>query len=236
MGLVSGPRYIPNELVDAFTMHFKIKTEDQYCDNDAVDERYYPEIDVLKGLVWAIQGKPQTYPKTTMWLHEALNKYRIQNSHTVVMGSVNPQYETMAVAYRASPVTIVEYAKIICCPIMRYITCDEYLSYDLKFDNMISISTFEHDGLGRYGDPIDPDADLKAMKIAKEKINKGGLMFLAVPCAKQDLLCWNAHRVYGPLRLPLLLEGWQVIEQFGSVDDMDEKDKYIQPVFVLRNV
>ena len=30
-----------------------------------------------------------------------------------------------------------------------------------KFDVIFSISTFEHDGLGRYGDAINPDADIE---------------------------------------------------------------------------
>ncbi len=32
------------------------------------------------------------------------------------------------------------------------------------FDMALSISSFDHDGLGRYGDPLDPVGDLKAMR------------------------------------------------------------------------
>ena len=31
----------------------------------------------------------------------------------------------------------------------------------VRFDVVLSISSFEHDGLGRYGDKIDPDADIQ---------------------------------------------------------------------------
>jgi len=41
-------------------------------------------------------------------------------------------------------------------------------SLDGSFHAAFSISSFEHDGLGRYGDPIDPDADLKAMHRMKK--------------------------------------------------------------------
>jgi Caenorhabditis protein of unknown function, DUF268 len=37
------------------------------------------------------------------------------------------------------------------------------------FDAGFSISSFEHDGLGMYGDPLDPDGDLKAMRKMKQK-------------------------------------------------------------------
>ena len=33
-----------------------------------------------------------------------------------------------------------------------------------RFDVVLSISSVEHDGLGRYGDALDPDADLHAMR------------------------------------------------------------------------
>ena len=30
-----------------------------------------------------------------------------------------------------------------------------------KYDVCLSISSFDHDGLGRYGDPLDPSGDLR---------------------------------------------------------------------------
>jgi hypothetical protein len=50
------------------------------------------------------------------------------------------------------------------------------------FDVIHSISTFDHDGLGRYGDPLDPDGDLRSMKEAHKNsaAGGGGVMILAV--------------------------------------------------------
>ena len=42
------------------------------------------------------------------------------------------------------------------------------------FDVILSISSFEHDGLGRYGDPLDPDGDLRSMKEAAQILRPGG--------------------------------------------------------------
>ena len=36
------------------------------------------------------------------------------------------------------------------------------------FDVALSISSFDHDGLGRYGDPLEPDNDLRAMRVATD--------------------------------------------------------------------
>ena len=82
----------------------------------------------------------------------------------------------------------------------------------LQFDVALSISSFDHDGLGRYGDPVDPKGDIKAMQEAQALLKPGGLMFLTVPVGP-DILVWNLHRRYGEHRLPLLLGGWEEVER-----------------------
>ena len=49
------------------------------------------------------------------------------------------------------------------------------------FDIALSISSFDHDGLGRYGDPIDAIADIRAMRLAQCLLKPQGLMFLTIP-------------------------------------------------------
>ena len=101
------------------------------------------------------------------------------------------------------------------------------------FDTVISISSFEHDGLGRYGDPLNPYGDLRAMKEAREMLCPGRLLFLAVPVG-MDALVWNAHRVYGPVRLPMLLQNWSVVKSYGfQPSDFDKHRSAHQPIFVL---
>lgn len=41
--------------------------------------------------------------------------------------------------------------------------------------------SFDHDGLGRYGDPLNPTADLQAMQTVQQVLYDGGLLFLTVP-------------------------------------------------------
>lgn len=73
----------------------------------------------------------------------------------------------------------------------------------------MSISNFEHDGLGRYGDPIDPNGDMRAMSEMQALVKPNGFLILGVPVAR-DAVVWNAHRLYGRVRLPLLLRGWSI--------------------------
>jgi hypothetical protein len=53
----------------------------------------------------------------------------------------------------------------------------------------------EHVGLGRYGDPLDPDADLKAMRELRRVLAPNGNLLFVVPVGRPAIY-FNAHRVY----------------------------------------
>ncbi|GAA3975397.1 hypothetical protein FHS10_000685 [Mucilaginibacter dorajii] len=55
--------------------------------------------------------------------------------------------------------------------------------------------TVEHIGLGRYGNPIDPVADLKAMQELKRVVAQGGNLIIVVPVGRPKM-AFNAHRIY----------------------------------------
>ena len=69
---------------------------------------------------------------------------------------------------------------------------------DFETDSINSLScmhTVEHIGLGRYGDPIDFEGDIKAMKeLARVLAPKGNLLFV-VPIGIPRIE-FNAHRIY----------------------------------------
>ena len=84
-----------------------------------------------------------------------------------------------------------------------------------RFDSVWSISSFEHDGLGRYGDPLNPNADLSAMANVLDYVDpKAGVVVLSVPMGR-DSVQWNEGRIYGVERLPLLLARYEVLSAFG---------------------
>ncbi len=55
--------------------------------------------------------------------------------------------------------------------------------------------TLEHIGLGRYGDPIDPEGDLKAIENLKKVLAPGGSLLIVVPIGIPKIE-FNAHRIY----------------------------------------
>lgn len=56
----------------------------------------------------------------------------------------------------------------------------------------------EHIGLGRYGEPIDPEGDLKAMRELARVLAPGGTLLFVVPVGKKAVIRFNAHRIYTP--------------------------------------
>jgi hypothetical protein len=185
----------------------------------------------------AVQRHSNYYGVTDQWLYAMFSKYSdsIKGKKVAIIGSTTPWYECIVLAYGGHPVTI-EYNKIICSdPRIEVMTVEEYAQNPQVFDAILSVSSIEHDGLGRYGDPINPQGDLETMSKSKTMLKKDGLFFLSVPIGR-DTLYWNAGRLYGKLRLPLLLKGWDMIDSagFSQSDLTNNSNMGHQPVLVLR--
>ncbi len=100
---------------------------------------------------------------------------------------------------------------------------------DKSMDVVSLISTLEHVGLGRYGDPLDPDGDIKAMKEAKRILKKGGYLILTIPYGYPTVV-YNLHRVYDAGRFVRLIKGFTPVEikysllgRFCSQKDIEGK-------------
>ena len=82
-----------------------------------------------------------------------------------------------------------------------------------RFDVIVFCSSVEHFGLeDRFGATATPDADLEAMARAAALVVPGGKVLLTVPVGV-DAVVSPWHRIYGPERLPRLLQGHTVVEE-----------------------
>lgn len=66
---------------------------------------------------------------------------------------------------------------------------------DNSIESLSALCSLEHFGLGRYGDPIDPDACYKCFDAIEHKVKHGGDIYLSVPIGKEHIE-FNAHRVF----------------------------------------
>ena len=67
---------------------------------------------------------------------------------------------------------------------------------DNSCESISSLSVIEHIGLGRYGDAIDADGDLKAIAELKRVTQPGGNLLVEVPLHHESKIVYNAHRLY----------------------------------------
>jgi len=251
------PWRIPVRLEQDYTMGGAVSVAHHYVDESAAEARdhysfgFYraprAEIDRLVRLARARESN--YYGDTDQFLYQLLadggaggRGWGLKGKDVVIVGSLEPWYEAVCLAEEAGSCTTLEYNKLAFeHPGLRTLTLDEYYAMEPgrrpTFDVALSISSFEHDGLGRYGDPLDPDGDLRAMDRMRAVVRPGGFLLLAVPVGA-DVIKWNAHRKYGRVRLPVLVHGWSLVAQVGLtaqlLDDANP-DTHIQPVLVLRN-
>lgn len=66
-----------------------------------------------------------------------------------------------------------------------------------QYHSVSCMHVTEHIGLGRYGDTLDCDGDLKAIENLKKTVLLGGSLYFVVPCGRPSVQ-FNAHRVYTP--------------------------------------
>jgi SAM-dependent methyltransferase len=84
-------------------------------------------------------------------------------------------------------------------------------------DSLSSLNAIEHFGLGRYGDPLSPDAWADALESFTRVLAPGGRLYLGVPIGRERVE-FNAHRVLSPRSILDVLRGLRLVS-FAAVDD-----------------
>lgn len=99
---------------------------------------------------------------------------------------------------------------------------------DESVESISCMHVVEHVGLGRYGDRLDPDGDLKAIAELKRVVAKGGTLLFVVPLGKVARILFNAHRIYTYEQITGLFDGFE-LREFALVPDDDTGQGFISP-------
>lgn len=67
---------------------------------------------------------------------------------------------------------------------------------DNSIKSLSCMHVVEHVGLGRYGDSIDAQGDIKAMNELARVLAPGGSLLFVVPVSRSARIEFNAHRIY----------------------------------------
>ena len=153
--------------------------------------------------------------------------YGIKGKHVAIVGTQDPWAEAIVLNLGAEKVTTIEYRDLyIEHSRVSVVTPFQHASRFLNrtaesFDAVVSYSSIEHTGLGRYGDPLMPYGDIEAVAQIWCALKPRGYLFLAVPMngnRTECILQWNAHRLYSYLRMQHLTANFKVLEEIDLLD------------------
>ncbi|KAJ1453793.1 hypothetical protein M885DRAFT_567033 [Pelagophyceae sp. CCMP2097] len=173
-----------------------------------------------------------------VWLLEGILDFVAPGAAVLVVGSQAPWYEALCLAAGAASVTTLEYNELSFeHPSLSTVRPATFWRSPAKFDVILAASSLDHDGLGRYGDPLSPDGDLLTVDaLRNEALKVNGTFLLQVPIGDEDVLAWNVMRIYGPLRLLLLHFGFEIARRY-PITDANPPSNWRQahePVFALK--
>ena len=88
---------------------------------------------------------------------------------------------------------------------------------DGSIESLSCMHVIEHIGLGRYGEPLDPNGDLRAFKELNRVLSPKGSLLLVVPIG-MPVLQFNAQRIYSFNQIADIFSDLHLIE-FSLVPD-----------------
>jgi hypothetical protein len=236
------PKTLPEQYLDEFTLFGRVKISPNEKSELFPDGTYFAERtkDGDMTMHWPLWTEAKVKEWSDMATAGTLHgNYGPENSkaflasckvhlstakHVLVVGSLTPWVEAILLACGVEKITTMEYGELPNThPKIRTMLPSEFAKEFLagtlpKFDGVVSISSIEHSGLGRYGDQINPWGDIVAVARMSCVLKRNGILMLGLNDAERDEIVWNAHRIYGPFRWPLLLTNFRVID-VASLND-----------------
>lgn len=95
-------------------------------------------------------------------------------------------------------------------------------------DSLSCLHALEHFGLGRYGDPIDPEGHQKGFKNLIRMLKPGGTLYISFPIGTGGTH-FNAHRVFDPSEILDWSRESLTLIDYQYVDDQGELNQGTDP-------
>lgn len=184
---------------------------------------------------------PSHYPFAGKMLIDAINFLSMdKNSKILVAGSASPWIECICLRYGFNNITTCDYQiKKTEDSRISFIHASEISNN--KFDLIISYSSIEHDGLGRYGDPINPYGPFNAVSEFYNSLNFEGKLLCGVPVYTQDVkavtrICANLHIIFSQKSIDKLFRKFKILNTIYMPTLEKIASWQNQPVFILEKV
>ena len=178
--------------------------------------------------------------------------FQVKNGLVLVIGSQSPWIETILLEKGAKHIVTLEYkplrnqypgiTTVTPSGLQEMLKNGNFSKEEDKFDAVVTFSSIEHSGLGRYLDMLNPWGDLITMAKSWCLTKKGGRALIGVPADKTDAVYFNAARKYGPIMLSHLFANWNQVytddrylltEESKKEALPENKDFGYQPIYIL---
>ena len=158
----------------------------------------------------------QTYIEPTYFYQDCWAFERIVNQRPKLHVDVGSHHKFVALLSKVVPVTMVD-IRPLSLPLdtlqFREGSILELPFKDGELESISSLCVVEHIGLGRYGDPLDPLGSEKAITELKRVTAPGGHLFISVPMDENNVVAFNAGRIFSREYLFHLFEPFDVVEE-----------------------
>ena len=124
-----------------------------------------------------------------------------------------------------------------------FMKADLMISNELQHeitDSLSCLHAIEHFGLGRYGDPIDPQGHIKGFNNLLKMLKPNGILYISLPIGCQNEVHFNAHRVFHPTDIlnwaygkdALRLECLDFVDDAGDLHkNIDIKNEKVEVIY-----
>lgn len=220
--------------------------------------------DMVNAMVQATKKRQdiscQDYPQSALQVYEALDRVQTLDTsgsrpwNILIGGSISPWVEAIVLGrahdqesssasansmqlYQNRVVTT-DYNEILSeSPRIQFVSMQSLKEFPPEplFDMIVTYSSIEHDGLGRYGDPMNPEGDFCAMEEFSLMLRDGGWILVSVPVSQNPEMGFidrNWHRIYSAARLERLFQGFERVGE--PITGAGLKDWQNQPMYLLR--
>ena len=86
-----------------------------------------------------------------------------------------------------------------------------------SLESLSCLHVIEHIGLGRYGEPLDSEDYLLALRELSRVLAPGGVLLIGTPVGDEHV-CFDAHRVFAPATIRRALAGLE-LEEFSLIPE-----------------
>jgi hypothetical protein len=150
--------------------------------------------------------------------------YQNKPNRHIDIGSRIDGFVAHVAAFRAIEVMDVRALEPVGHPNITFLQADlmqEMSEHQSITDSISCLHALEHFGLGRYGDPLDPEGHHKGFVNLIKMLQSGGSLYVSFPIGRQNEVHFNAHRVFHPRDILNWPTGEYTLElkRFDLVDD-----------------